>query len=157
MSPPPAIANASEPAMTDNYLLAQLLDRMGELLSDVGGIKERLNHGQKNFETMRQEHTVLREMLAPVVTKVTAWTRTSRRRRRPPRNSRRWSRTSPNMKTVTARFMTVAMVQGSVVGAWSLLWGLALIWPIVCGATSRPTFPYLVCNLQARRRRLGDD
>jgi hypothetical protein len=26
---------------------------MGELLADVGGIKERLNHGQKNFETMR--------------------------------------------------------------------------------------------------------
>jgi hypothetical protein len=35
------------------------------------------------------------------------------------------------MKTVTARFMTVAMVQGSVVGA--ALWGMTLIWPVVWG------------------------
>jgi regulator of replication initiation timing len=117
--------------MTDSRILAELLDRMGDLLHDVGGIKERLNHGQKNFETMRQEHTVLREMLAPVV------------RRSPPgaehveaakETTKKFDAMEPqfaDMKTVTARFMTVAMVQGSVVGA--ALWGLTLIWPVVWG------------------------
>lgn len=131
MSPPLAIAQVSEIAMTDNYLLAQLLDRMGELLADVGGIKERLNHGQKNFETMRADHTVLREMLAPVVTKVTAWTEHVEAAKETTAKFNAMEPQFKDMKTVTARFMTVAMIQGSVVGA--ALWGLTLIWPIVWG------------------------
>lgn len=131
MSPPHATAHASEPAMTDNYLLAQLLDRMGELLADVGGIKERLNNGQKNFETMRADHTVLREMLAPVVTKVTAWTEHVEAAKETTKKFEAMEPDFKNMKTVTARFMTVAMIQGSVVGA--ALWGITLIWPVVWG------------------------
>jgi regulator of replication initiation timing len=132
MSPPPAVAHAvEEPTMTDNYILAQLLERMGELLADVGGIKERLNHGQKNFETMRQEHTVLREMLAPVVTKVTAWTEHVEAAKETTKKFETMEPEFAKMKTVTARFLTVAMIQGSVVGA--ALWGITLIWPVVWG------------------------
>lgn len=131
MSPFPAIAIASEQAMTDSRILAEILDRMGDLLHDVGGIKERLNHGQKNFETMRQEHTVLREMLAPVVTKVTAWTEHVEAAKETTAKFNAMEPQFKDMKTVTARFMTVAMIQGSVVGA--ALWGLTLIWPVVWG------------------------
>ena len=129
---PPAVALAQEhPAVSDAHLLAQLLDRMGDVLADVGAIKERLNQGQKNFETMRREHKDLREMLAPVVTKVTAWEEHVEAAKETTKKFGEMEPEFGKMKTVTARFLTVAMVQGSVVGA--ALWGLTLIWPVVWG------------------------
>lgn len=128
---PPVATLAEDRPVPDSQLLAQLFDRMGTLLSDVGAIKERLNHGQKNFETMRGEHAILREMLSPVVTKVTAWEEHVNAAKETTEKFKAMEPQFDDMKTVTARFMTVAMVQGSVVGA--ALWGLTLIWPVVWG------------------------
>lgn len=129
MTPPPAVALAQEPQVSDSHLLAQLLDRMGDVLSDVGSIKERLNQGQKNFDAMRAEHKDLREMISPIVTKITAWEPHVTEAQETTKKFKEIEPEFGKMKTVTARFLTVAMVQGSVVGA--ALTTITWIWPVV--------------------------
>lgn len=129
---PAALAISEERSMSESsHLLAQIVERMGDLLEDMGAVKSRLDHGQKNFDTLRREHTVLREMLAPVVTKVTTWDEHVEAAKETTIKFKAMEPEFGKMRTVTARFMTVAMVQGSVVGA--ALWGLTLIWPVVWG------------------------
>lgn len=131
MTPPIASAVAEEGSMSDSHLLAQIVERMGNLLEDMGAVKTRLDNGQKNFDSMRRDHTEMRQMLAPVVTKVTAWEEHIEAAKKTTKKFGEMEPEFGKMRTVTARFMTVALVQGSVVGA--ALWGLTLIWPVVWG------------------------
>jgi hypothetical protein len=131
VTPPPAIAIPIEDDPVSDVLLAQVLDKLGTVLSKVGNIEARLDHGQKQFDALRNESTVLREMVAPVVTTVTAWTVHVEAAKDTTTKFTAMEPEFKKMKTVTARFLTVAMVQGSVVGA--ALWGLTLIWPVVWG------------------------
>jgi hypothetical protein len=71
----------------------------------------------------------LRQMLTPVVTKVTAWDEHIEAAKETTAKFTEMEPEFKKMRTVTARFMTVALVQGSVVGA--ALWGLTLIWPVL--------------------------
>lgn len=114
-----------------DVLLAQVLDRLGEVLESMGSMKSRLDHGQKNFDTLRAENTEIRQMLAPVVTQVTAWEPHIAAAKETTEKFAGMEPEFNKMRTVTARFLTVAMIQGSVVGA--ALWGLTLIWPVVWG------------------------
>jgi hypothetical protein len=112
-------------------MLAQLFDRMGDLLEDMGAVKARLDSGQRQMESMRAEHAGLRDMLQPVAEKVKAWDEHIEAAKDTTTKFTAMEPEFEKMRTVTARFMTVALVQGSVVGA--ALWGLTLIWPVVWG------------------------
>lgn len=114
-----------------DVLLAQVVERLGEVLETMGQMKTRLDHGQKQFDVLHREQTEVRKMLAPVVSKVSAWAPHIEAAKKTTQDFKAMEPEFGKMKTVTARFLTVAMIQGSVVGA--ALWALTLIWPVVWG------------------------
>lgn len=124
------IAASGEMAVSEQ-LLAQLVDRLGQVMADVGSIKARLDHGQKNFDTLRQETVTIRRMLEPVVSKVTGWEPHIEAAKQTTIQFDGMQPEFRKMRVVTARFMAVAMVQGTVVSA--ALWGLWMVWPVVWG------------------------
>lgn len=126
---PPATVLAQERPVSDSHLIAEILDRMGTLLHDIGGIKERLNHGQSQFETIREENAEVRRLLEPVVEKVAAWEEHVTAAKETTRKFKEIEPEFGKMKTVTARFLSVAMIQGSVVGV--ALTTITWIWPVI--------------------------
>lgn len=127
MTPP--IAAAGELSMSSEVLLAQVLERMGEVLETMGSMKSRLDHGQKQFDTLHREQEAVRKMLAPVAAKVGAWAPHIEAAKQTTEKFKAMEPEFGKMKKVTGAFLSVAMVQGTVVGA--ALWGLTLIWPVV--------------------------
>lgn len=121
--------------MTDQQMLVQLLDRVGAILYDMGAVKARLESGQRQFDQIEAEQAAMKEtlttLLVPLVAKVNEMTPHVDAAKETTEQFDQMKPEFKKMRVVTARFMSVALVSGAIVGA--ALWALGTIWPFVWG------------------------
>lgn len=118
--------------MTDQQMLVQLLDKVGAILYDMGAVKARLDHGQKEFAAIHEEYAevkaTLTTVLTPLVTKVQQMESIVERAETTTTEFDAMKPEFANMRTVSSRFLAVALTSGAIVGA--ALWALGTIAPL---------------------------